>query len=332
MPVKLGRHPGAVGKNAAVADHLIMISMGMTIDGANRFRVKSFETAAENLILESRDIGMIDPSTVTGVGSSVAEVITEYLSTGTSVRYEDLAKRVPMEALTMSQVDGIGAKGCINFHADGIHNFDELVKVAHEVPCRLKDRVRDAVLFAVNKTRIPHAQAKELAETCVHDLHNKSSVTSVLKYEICGSIRRKSVDSKDVDIVGCYTRPEDVSLTLNAFTSLGQVISRGDNRASIRYTFKGTTMQVDLWLVPPESWGSVLNYSTGSKEHCVAVRMLAKSHGMLVNEYGIWKLNENGEPKERLGGYKETDLYDILGLPYVEPENRIGDLPNKASV
>jgi DNA polymerase (family 10) len=87
-------------------------------------------------------------------------------------------------------------------------------------------------------------------------------------------------------------------------------------------------MQTDLWLVQPDCFGSALNYATGSKEHCVAVRSLAQKKGMLVNEYGIWKLEADGKPGKRLGGIDESDLYRILGLPYVQPENRTGELPD----
>ena len=330
MGLKFGNVvPGTLETNRQVAEHLMLISMGMVLDGANRFKIKAFEEAAEAVALSSSDLKYDEPTTISGVGASVAEVITDFLARGTSTRYEALATRLPMEALSMTKVDSIGPKTALALHASGIRNFDELVVAVQNKDSRVKPRFYDAVLFAVKKERVPHEEAKWLAAAVDLALVERmpSVSTIMLRHEVCGSIRRKVVDSKDVDIVGCVADKKDVDAILDEFVQIGTKISRGENRASIRFTHNGRTMQVDLWLVPPESYGSALNYATGSKEHCVAVRALAKSRGLLVNEYGIFHQDANGEAGKRLGGSKETDLYEVLKLPYVEPQDRTGDLP-----
>ena len=331
MGFKLGNYvPGTLPSNRLIAEHLMLVSMGMVLAGANRFKVKAFDDAAESVALSPSDLRYNDPMTISGVGASVAEVIRDFVARGTSARYEDLASRHPMEALSMTIVDSIGPKTALKYHAEGIRNFTELVAAAN-TPGRLKDKVRDSVLFAVKKERVPHEEAKNLANEAISQLCLAATtanhrITDAL-FTICGSIRRKATDSKDVDVVGCVVDPKDVGFLLDEFVKLGTKISRGENRASIRFTHNGRMMQVDLWLVPPESYGSALNYATGSKDHCVAVRALARSRGQLVNEYGIWRQNEKGEAGERLGGADEKDLYRVLRLPYVEPEDRTGDLP-----
>jgi DNA polymerase (family 10) len=121
--------------------------------------------------------------------------------------------------------------------------------------------------------------------------------------------------------VACSDSVEDRDAALDVFSKLGQFIQRGENRASIRFTNNGRTMQVDLWIVPSESWGSALNYATGSKNHNVHLRMLAGQNGMTVNEYGIFRLCGD-VAGDKLGGADEHDLYRLLGIPYVEPQDR----------
>jgi DNA polymerase (family X) len=322
MPVKLGNEiPGTLANNKACARHLILISMGLALDGANRFKITAFENAATSVMLYPHDVkeaaGFVGGiKAIGGIGDSTAAVILEWVKTGTSARYEELAKKHPMEALTMTIVDGIGPKGALKLYEAGIKNFDMLVAAAREG--KLPDKQKEAVLFAVEKVRVPHEEAKALAQAVIGCL---KATTKLTKFEPAGSLRRKTADSKDVDIVSCTDSTTDRDDALDVFSKLGQFIQRGENRASIRFTRNGRTMQVDLWIVPVESWGSALNYATGSKNHNVHLRMLAGKAGMTVNEYGIFKL-EGDKAGERLGGADEHDLYRLLGIPYVEPQDR----------
>ncbi|MGH9920959.1 MAG: helix-hairpin-helix domain-containing protein, partial [Nitrososphaerales archaeon] len=284
MPLKFGNIlPGTLESNRNVAEHLQLISMAMALEPKPAyFKIKAFETAAEGLVLSPSDVRYVDPRTISGVGDSVAEVIRDFLETGTSKRLEALSKQFPVEALSMCKVDGIGPKTALKFHAEGIKNFDELVKAAKAEDCKLKDKVRDAVLFAVKKERVPHAEAKALSGQVVDELYRivacsaeMKSNGSTLRLEVCGSIRRHTVDSKDVDIVGCVADKADVGILLDEFVKIGTKISRGENRGSIRFTYQGRTMQVDLWLVPPESYGSALNYATGNTTHNIELRKMA---------------------------------------------------------
>jgi DNA polymerase (family X) len=328
MPLKFGVVvPGTLESNRNVAEHLQLISMAMALEAKPAyFKIKAFETAAEALVLSPSDVRYVDPRTISGVGESVAEVIRDFLETGTSKRLEALSKQFPVEALSMTKVDGIGPKTAVDLHAKGIHNFDELVKAVQNKDERVKERFYDAVLFAIKKQRVPHAEAKALAEHVVEILVEKTfrvmGGSPLEKPEICGSIRRRAVDSKDVDIVGMVRDSKDRDDILDEFEKIGTKISRGENRGSIRFTCLGRTMQVDLWLVPPESYGSALNYATGSTSHNIELRKMAMSKGMLINEYGIWRMATDGLP-EQLGGADEHDVYRVLGIPYVEPWDRV---------
>lgn len=324
MPVKLGNNlPGTLESNRKVAQHLILISMGLALDGPNHFKIIAFENAAQSVMLAEKDVATVtNLKALGGIGDSTAEVIREFCKRGTSTRYEDLATRHPMDALTMTVVDGIGPKGAVKLYEQGIKNFDQLVTAAREG--KLSNKMRDAVLFAVGKERVPHEEAKKIAGAVValmKLLLDRDGERPVTQYEVCGSIRRKAADSKDIDIVGCVPDPSNRLRILDKFVKAGTMIKCGEDRAAIRFSYEGRTMQVDLWLVPPESWGSALNYATGSKNHNVHLRMLAGKAGMTVNEYGIFKL-DGDKAGERLGGADERDLYRLLGIPYVEPHER----------
>lgn len=326
MPVKLGNIiPGTLESNRKVAHHLILVSMGLALDGPNHFKIIAFENAAQSVMLAEQDVSTVaNLKSLGGIGDSTADVIREFCKRGTSTRYEDLATRHPMDALTMIVVDGIGPKGAVKLYKEGIKNFDQLVAAAREG--KLSEKMKDAVIFAVGKERVPHEEAKGLAQALIDQLRAKTKLT---RFEPAGSLRRKTSDSKDVDIVSCtnlhpeWTHAvEERDAALDVFSKLGQFIQRGENRASIRFSHAGRTMQADLWIVPFESWGSALNYATGSKNHNVHLRMLAGQKGMTVNEYGIYKL-DGDKAGERLGGNDEHDLYRLLGIPYVEPEERV---------
>ena len=319
MAVKFGNViPGTLESNKKIAEHLLLISMGLNLDG-QPWKVRAFESAAEAVMIHTTDVkeaaGFVGGiKAIGGIGDSTAKVILEFIKTGTSERYKELAAKHPMEAFTMTVVDGIGPKTAMKLHANGIKNFDQLVEAAKAG--LLDQKMTDAVLFAVGKKRIPYAEAKALAEAVIAVLTEK---TPVKKFEVCGSIRRKAVDSKDVDIVGCISDPAERAATIAVFVKLGVMIKSGEDRAAIRYAHGGKVMQVDLWLVPPESWGSALCYATGSKSHNIELRAQASKAGMLVNEFGIFKGDADGP---RLGGADEHDLYRLLGIPFVEPQNR----------
>lgn len=322
MPVKLGNViPGTLEANKKVADHLVLISYGLALskDKKDSFKVRAFENAAEAVMLHPHDVseaaGFVGGIKAIGrIGDSTAAVILDFIKTGTSERYKDLVTAgVPMDAFTMCVVDGIGPKGALKLHEAGIKNFDQLVAMAREG--KLDKKMTDAVLFAVGKTRVPHEEAKTLANAVIAELQAR---TPVKRFEVCGSIRRKAVDSKDVDIVGSVETTADRAACIAEFVKLGTMIKSGDDRAAIRFAHKGRTMQVDLWLVPPESFGAALNYATGSKNHNIDLRLKASKAGMLINEFGIF----NVATSERLGGADEHDVYRLLGLPYVEPHER----------
>lgn len=297
----------------------------MLLDKANKFQVNAFSNAAKS-ILEMSDriekfIKNDNLKEIPGIGESVKNVIKEFHETGTSSRLKELSTRWPIDAMSMCKTTGIGPKTAMKFHAEGVKNFTKLVALAKSPDNKLKPRMVQEILAAERKThtngRVAHMTAKAVADWVVAQI-------PLLVYCICGSIRRNTPDSKDIDVVAVARSETGCHATLQMFAELGELISLGDNRASVRIEKYGVIMQCDLWLVDPNQFGSATVYATGSKDHCVALRTLAKRKGWTLNEYGLY---EGEYPSgTRLGGTTEQEVYSLLGLKYYEPENRTGDL------
>lgn len=286
--------------------HLLQIAAMMQLDKANQFKLRAFREAAEGLRLT---MGKLNVDAVTGAGDSIKAVLRQFAATGTSDRFEELAQRWPASALSMLRVNGVGPVTMMKLYNEGYHDFNELLMAAKNG--KLNEKLTTACLAAEKFARVPHETAKALAQWVVSQI-----LPLVEKAEVCGSIRRKAPDSKDVDIIAQIPDTANRSSIFQEFAKLGELINAGDTKSSIRVSRFGVTMQVDLWLVLEENWGAALNYATGSTAHNIKLRAMAKEHGMLINEYGIWR------DGVKLGGHLETDIYQILRIDYVEPENR----------
>lgn len=296
--------------NVALVSHLRLIAQLMALDNENHFKVRAFQNAADTIDEMSVDVSENDLWSIRGVGVSISEVIRQFLSMGTSARLVDLTHRWPVEALTMTRVAGVGPKTAMKLHNEGYRDFNALLAAAKAGRVD-NPKLRQSILAAEGKMRVPFAAADRLAKYV-----SSQMIPHLVRAEVCGSLRRKLPDIKDIDIVGMIDNPSQAQRALREFAKLGEHIRSGEARGSIRTSRYGITMNCDLWLCTAVHWGSFLNHVTGSKEHNIHTRSLAKQKGMLINEYGIFKDNV------RLGGEDEHDLYRILDIRYVEPRDR----------
>lgn len=305
------------------AAHLRLIAQMMALDGANGFRTRAFSKAADAVEYGVADIGEVNnPSTIDGIGKSTADVITEFLETGGSARARALEAKLPgvVDALTMTIVDGIGARTAYKFYNDrGIHNFNDLVAAAERG--ELREKLTTAIRFAKDKTagRIPYLTTKLIADHIADSMHD-----IVERIQICGSFRRQKTTSKDIDVVALLPSHATREEVFECFVELGEVINVGDKKSSIWVTKYNVSMQVDLWLVNKWYWGSALHYATGSKDHVKDIRTQARARGYTVNEYGVFKTGVELTPENQLAGKTEKSMYDFFGLKYPEPEDREG--------
>jgi DNA polymerase (family 10) len=138
-------------------------------------------------------------------------------------------------------------------------------------------------------------------------------VEGVEKLEPAGSYRRGRETVGDIDLLAVACDPNSIMDRLAAYPGIAEHLGRGDTKMSVRL---GVGLQVDLRVVPAESFGAALQYFTGSKDHNVVLRGRAKSQGLKINEYGVFR------DEQYVAGRTEEDVYGALGLPWIPPELR----------
>jgi DNA polymerase (family 10) len=164
--------------------------------------------------------------------------------------------------------------------------------------------------ISVKKERITLAAAQSVAKRYIAYLKKTPGLKRI---ESAGSLRRKKETIGDIDILACTDKPSELSERFAAWSEVAKVMAKGETKSSVRLK---SDLQVDLRIVPEDSYGAALQYFTGSKEHNVAMRRRAISMGMKLNEYGLFK----GE--KRVAGQDEHSVYAALKLRFIPPEKR----------
>ncbi len=316
--------------NTEIAAAFEEIAEILEFQGANQFRIRAYRNSARTIRDYSEPLASQverDASKlleISGIGQDLADKITTLVQTGQLPQLLELRKEVPASALLMMRIPGLGPKKAAALHKElGIQSLEEL-KTACE-----QDRVSKLKGFA-KKTqelilqnmsvaeqataRIYWSQADLVVQALREHFHGFESIEQL---EFAGSYRRGRDTVGDLDLLVVSKNVAAVMDRFAVFPSVAQVIARGDTKMSIRL---GSGLQVDLRVVPAESFGAALQYFTGSKEHNVRVRGMAKEKGLKINEYGVYRVQ--GEKETYIAGRTERDVYATLGLPIFPPELR----------
>ena len=257
---------------------------------------------------------------IPGVGKNIAERIEEYLKTGKMKYYQYLKKKTPVELRELTAVEGLGPKKVkVLYQELGIKNLKDLEKAVkdHKIAPLFgfgekseKNILEGIVFLKKSKGRFLLGEILPVVKEIEQQLKSLKEVNQI---SIAGSVRRKKETVGDVDFLITTKHPLKV---MDFFVSLPGVVKiwgKGPTRSSVRME-KG--FDVDLRAVPERSYGSALQYFTGSKEHNIATRKIAIDKGLKLNEYGIFS------GKRMVGGRKEEEIYKILGMVWVPPELR----------
>ncbi|MFM8397395.1 MAG: DNA polymerase/3'-5' exonuclease PolX, partial [Pirellula sp.] len=221
------------------------------------------------------------------------------------------------------RVPGLGAKKAMKLHQElGVMDLTTLKQVCLDGKVAgLKgfgDKTQQSILQNIDivakaAERLRLDQADRLAE----DLRSHfSSCKAIQRLDFAGSYRRGKETVGDLDILVVSTSPEKVMDRFGEFPDVSEVLARGDTKMSVRMT---GAFQVDLRVVEEACWGAALQYFTGSKEHNVHVRSIAKSLGLKISEYGVFR---EGDDQKPVAGSDEASLYEAIGLPWIPPELR----------
>ena len=315
-------------KNSEIAEVFERVADLLEFEGANPFRIRAYRNGARTIrdltdsvaeILEDPDRSLVD---IPGIGKDLAEKCRNLVQTGNLPMLEELTARIPASVLTIVRIPGLGPKKASAIYKQlGVSTLDQLRTACEQHQIReLKGfgaKTEELILHgidlaATSEQRVLWATADEL----VQDLRaHLSDCPAIEQLEFAGSYRRGKETVGDLDVLVATTSGSRVMDCLADYRLVADTMLRGDTKMSVRLS---TGMQVDLRIVPRESFGAALQYFTGSKDHNVIVRGLAKQRGLKVNEWGVYRLEDD----RQIAGTTEADVYHALGLPLFPPELR----------
>jgi len=311
--------------NIEVARILYEIGELYAIKGES-FRSRAYIVAAQRIESLTDDIRSVYEQgklrEIPGVGKNIAFVIEEYLETGGCSHLEELRDSLPSGARELMALEGIGPRTIMKlFHELNVASIDQLEKAARSGEIlKLKGfgpKSEKNVLQAIEEYR--GFQKRFLLGQIlpvVREIEEyMSSCGAVLQVDFAGSARRMKETVGDLDILVASEREGEAVEHFVSMPRVTRVISKGSTRSTI---IIGSNLQIDLRVVAPKSYGSALQYFTGSKEHNIKLRTLAVKLGYKLNEYGLFRRKDN----KKIAGETEESVYQTLGLEYVEPELR----------
>jgi DNA polymerase (family 10) len=313
-------------RNSEVARLLYDISELLELSGENIFKIRAYSRAARTIEGSTEDIEKIAKEKrleeIPGIGEAIARKIEEYLTTGKLGFYEDLKKQVPQELHELVHIPGIGPKTVQYLHKElGIKNVKELENAAKEHRLRRishfgvvkeENLLKSIERYKHRSTRLPLGTALPLVKKIV-DLLKKSR--SIERIEPAGSLRRRKETVGDIDILVTSKYPEAAIETFVHLPLVKDILAKGSTKATI---LTHEDIQVDLRIMDRNSFGTSLQYFTGSKEHNIKLRDLARQKGFKLSEYDIEEISTGRE----ICCDTEDEVYEILGLPPIPPEIR----------
>ncbi len=307
----------------------------LEVKGEIRFKTVAYHRAADAIgsspvdIVSAYKAGV--PPQVPGVGKAISDKIAELASTGHMAFYDGLRAEIPPSLVALLHIPGLGPKTVYQLHQElGITSVEDLRKAAesgHISGLRgMSAKTEALVLEGIARLderfdRMRLDQAEELIGSLAEAL---SVISGVHDVEPAGSFRRRKESIGDLDLLA---ETGDPGAVIEAFTSFGlvdSVVNRGGYKAAVRL-LRGP--QVDLMVMPPGEAGTYRIHFTGSKEHNVRLRAMARDRGWSLSEKGFLRIGEDGEPltgdaAELRTFPTEAEAYAFLGLPYIEPELR----------
>ncbi len=298
----------------------------LEIQGANPFRVRAYRNAARTVNDLPESVAAIagdanrSLSDLAGIGRDLAEKIKTLLATGTFPALEDVRREVPPGVLQMLRIPGLGPKKVAALMKElSIKSLDQLREAAeHGQIAALKGfgkKTEQAILAGIAQAaeaskRFLLAEVKPQAEAIVADLLKLKSVTQAT---LAGSSRRLKETVADLDVLAAAKSSTEAMDALAAHPLVEQVLARGETKQRVRLN---SGIELDLRVVPNESYGAAMQYFTGSKEHNIVIRRRGQDRGLKINEYGVFRGDK------LVAGRTEEEVYKSVGLPWIPPELR----------
>ncbi|MDX6387574.1 MAG: polymerase [Gaiellaceae bacterium] len=317
----------ALPRNTDVADQLELLADLLEIEGEASFRVLAYRRAATRIRETAGSVAELAlagrAKELQGIGKTIEEKIVQVVEDGEMHALTKRKKIIPAEVVTFMRLPGLGPKTAARIWQElGVTTIEELKRAAEAEQLRTL-----AGLGAKTEERILKALAEKKQEPSDRRLLGDGlgallAVVEVLqqhpasvKVSEAGSARRRKETFRDLDIIATAKEPEAL---IDYFTKLKwviEVVAKGPTKATV---LSNEGLRFDLRVVPPESYGNLLQHFTGSKDHNVALRERAVKDGLSVSEYSITVV----ETGEELKFGEEHEVYERLGYQFIPPELR----------
>jgi len=314
-------------KNTAIAKVFQDMADLLELKGENVFKIRAYQRAARTFEHLPKEIEIMlqegeDLQTIPGVGEAIAKKTIELVNTGKLRVYEELKAEFPEGITTLLEIPGIGPRTANRLSNElGIKSVDELEKAIKDSRVaglfRLGDKTAENILQQIEALRrkdrrIPIGEALPVVDEVLNALRPLPGVKNLTA---AGSLRRFRETVGDIDLMGTANNPEKVIDAFVALPQVMEVLAKGPTKASV---ILPGGLQADLRMVEHDSFGSLLQYFTGSKEHNVTLRTREQKRGLKLSEYGI----TDTKTKKLEKFATEEAFYRRLGLQYIPPEIR----------
>lgn len=317
--------------NAAAAARLVRLADLLEIEGANAFRVRAYRAAAETIAAHPEALSELvragaDLTALKGIGKDLAAALTALYRDGELPALADVSERVPAGLLDVVRVPGVGPKRAAALWRElGVTSLDDLERVAHEgrvatlAGFGIKTQAKVLAGVAVVRRQRGRTRLADAEAAVAPLLEAVRDAVGVERVELAGSLRRGRETVADVDMLAIASDARGAMGALREHPDVAEVLGSGETKTSVRLE---NDLQVDLRVVPAQSFGAAWQYFTGSKAHNVALRHRAIARGMRLSEYGLFRHAAVGETGERVAGDDEPGVYRALGMAWVPPELR----------
>ncbi len=313
--------------NAQLADQFELLADMLELDGADAFRLTAYRRAATRIRESAVPVAQLaldgKATRLSGIGTTIQNKIIEFSETGDLSAIAKLRDKLPAGLVEVMHVPGLGPKTARKLHSElGVQSAADLRSAAENGVLAglpgLGPKTEEKILKALSKPKAKVERKTLLGrvlpavERAVEELREHPAAERVSE---AGSVRRRCDTVRDLDIIATASDPSALTTHFAALPWVAEVVAQGSTKATV---VSHDGLRFDLRVVPPESYGNLLQHFTGSKAHNVALREEAVGRKLSVSEYGV----KNVETGDVFRAADEEELYAFLGYEWIPPELR----------
>lgn len=320
--------------NRKLADVLKKIADLLEIEGV-QWKPQAYRKAAGIIENNPEDIKQVYSTRgktgileINGVGPSIADHIVEFLETGKIGKYENLVSETPASFSELLRIEGLGPKKLkiLNkkLNVKSLEDLKQAIRSNHLANLqgfgrKTQQNLRESIAtYEKGHDRMLIHRAYAISQEIIEHLKKSANPKQIIAV---GSLRRMKETIGDIDILAVSDRPKSLMSAFVEMNNVERILNKGKTKSSI-VTTEG--IDVDLRVLPLNSYGSAMQYFTGSKQHNIQLRNLAMEKGYKLSEYGLFIKGDSSRDSKIVAGKTEKEIYSALGLHFIEPELREG--------